>query len=171
MTQIQTNEAFHSRYCAVRSMRMALIFVAFCTLEVFLSWKTLGKSFSEYSIFEILRDIAVIGACVIFMLMYKCFWERFVIGLIIVRYVTGLVTGFAPHIIDPFSGLVRLGNLALWVLALIVSLSMLVQSAWNPPVESPVGDTMMAKRRFLILCAVIVAVSFLGALMYFVPLR
>ena len=149
----------------------SIIFVTFCALEVFLSWKVLGKGFQEYSLFDVLRDVAVIAACAKFLLMYRCLRERFVVGLVIFRFVVGLVSGFMLNLVNGVAGLVRAGDLALWVLALLVSLSMLIQSAWNPNVGSEDGSTMTVRRRLLILSAFIVTALLLGTLLYFVPQR
>jgi hypothetical protein len=47
----------------------------------------------------------------------------------IVRLATGLIAGLAPALLSPFAVFVREGSLVLWVLAAIISLSMLVSSA------------------------------------------
>jgi hypothetical protein len=171
MTYNQQNEEYHARNCAITNIRTSLIFVAFCAVEVFLSWRELGKVLPIYSQFNVLRDVFVIVACTQLLQMYRCFQERFVISLVILRYVIALVSAFMPTPMNRVADLVGIGDLTLWVLALIVSLSMLVQSARNPYVKPEHSDKTKVQWRLLILCAFIAASLLLGALMYFVPTR
>lgn len=106
------------------------------------------------------------------MRMFTCFWERFVIGVGILTFLHALIqgVGFGPTILTPTLYLLRQAFLALWVLAFLVSLSMLVRSAWNPNVEPDKGDTMTVKRhllRLLIFSGVIVITLLLAAFLYF----
>jgi hypothetical protein len=171
MIRDQSNEEFHARNCAIANSRTSIVFVAFCALEVYLSWRVLGKAFSPYNLVGVFRDIVMIMVCVKLLLIFRCFRERSVVGIVMLRYVISLASGFVPTLFNQAAGPIRSADLALWVLALIISLSMFVQSAQNPHIESQDGETTMIKRRFIILCAVIVAAAFLGALMYFVPFR
>jgi hypothetical protein len=61
--------------------------------------------------------------------VFRCLGERVVLSLGIVRFAFGLITRLAPGFINPIVIPVREGILALWVLASIISLSMLVSSA------------------------------------------
>src|SRR5260370_5304698 len=94
MARTRSDEEFHARHCAVRDVRSALVFVFFCALEVYLSWRALGKTVPRYGLLGILRDVAVIAACFKLLAMYRCFRERFVVGLIMLRFVIGLIFGF-----------------------------------------------------------------------------
>ena len=170
MTYNQQNEEYHTRNCAITNVRTSIIFVAFCAMEVFLSWRELGKVLPIYSQFNVLRDVFVIVACAQLLQMYRCFQERFVVSLVILRYMIALVSAFMPTLINRAAGFLGVVDLALWVLALIVSLSMLVQSARNPHVKLEEGQTMTLKRRLLVLCAVVLGALLLGAMLYFVPL-
>ena len=43
MSQDQSNDQLQTRLCAVRNTLTALFLIALCALEVYLSWKVLGK--------------------------------------------------------------------------------------------------------------------------------
>ena len=89
----QSKEEVHSRYCAIQNTRTVLVVIAFCALEVFLSWKGLGKNFPSYNLIVPLRDIAVLVACVRLIVIFTCVRERLVISVIMVRSLVGLVSG------------------------------------------------------------------------------
>jgi hypothetical protein len=128
MTQGQSNQEFHAQYCAVKNVRVALFLVAFFAWEVFLSWEVLDKAFSRSSLYDEFWRVVTIAACAKFLAMFRCFPERFVVGVVMLRLVIGLVCGFFPILINPVAGLVRSGNLGLDVFALITSLGMAVLS-------------------------------------------
>jgi len=68
----------------------------------------------------------------------------------------------------------ELGKLALSLLGLLVSLTMLVQAARTPKVEPNEEQTAIAKqtkRNSLILLAAALTILVLGALLYFLPFR
>ncbi len=128
MTQGRSNEEVHARYCAVRNVRIALLFVAFCTLQAFLWWRDLDKAFPQYGPYDLVWHVIAIAVIVKLFAAFACLRERFVLGLGIAVLVRGLVSGFKPSLIDPVAGMVRHAFLALWVVALLLSLSMLVSS-------------------------------------------
>ena len=132
MAENNWNEEYHARRCAVRNIPTALFFVMFCGLEVYLSWKILGRPFQAYNFFAVLRNVVVIAACAQSLMMFTCFRERLVVGTVLVRFAIGLVFGFVPLFVNPIAGLLRFGNLALWVFALLVSLSMLFSAIQRP---------------------------------------
>ncbi len=49
-----------------------------------------------------------------------------------IRFVTGWAIEFAPNLVEPVADLVRQCNLVLWILAFLISLTMLVSSLSNP---------------------------------------
>jgi hypothetical protein len=123
----------HARICAVRNVRIALFLVGFFTLEVFLSWRALGKPFLEHNLYDLLfRIVLLIVVFPLLLNLSRCVPERFVLGIVTVRFVTGWVIEFAPNLVDPVAGFVRQCNLVLWILALLTSLTMLVSSFSNP---------------------------------------
>jgi hypothetical protein len=169
MAHKQTKEEVHAHFCAVRNWRTALLFAACCALLVIVSWKTTGKAPSKHSYFDIPFNVLTILILGRWPVVFRCFRERFVLGLVLVSQVKWLVSWFVPTL--GVAVLARQMFRVLWVLAFLMSLSMLVQSARNPYVEPEEGDTMKVKRGMLIMGAVIVTALLLSALLYFVPLR
>jgi hypothetical protein len=123
----------HARVCALTNFRIAAFLVGFFALEAFQSWRALGKPFPEHNLYELLFRIVLITMVFpVFFRMTRCLPERFILGLITIRYVTGFIFEYAPNIANPIAGLVREGNLLLWVLALITSLGLLAASLTKP---------------------------------------
>jgi hypothetical protein len=89
LTQAQSGEEFHARECALRNVQGALIFVAFCALESFIVWREVDRAVRGNTLIDVLRDVAVITVCAKLLLMYKCFRERFVAAIVILRYAIG----------------------------------------------------------------------------------
>lgn len=126
----QTSVKVHSRYCANRNVWVAFAFVAFCLMEAILSWRSLGKEQSAQPVGIILLGHGVAIAVLAQLLaVFKCLRERIVLSLGIVRLAAGLFRGLAPGWVSPVAVTVRQGSLALWVLAGIISLTMLVSAA------------------------------------------
>jgi hypothetical protein len=136
---------------------------------MFVSWRDLHKAPQPRDFIQLPFAILLVAIYAKSLPIFKCFRERLVLGLAIASFVLAEVSEFAPAIVGPFAGLVKSGDLALTGLALLVSLSMLIQSARNPHVETGEGEMKMVGRNFLILCAVIIAVLLVGAMLYFVP--
>lgn len=119
----------HTRLCANRNIRVALIVVAFCGMEVALSWRSLGgnKPVEHDTSFFLGHVIAIAGLSVLFA-GFRCLRERLVLALAIIKFATGLVSGFAPALVSSTSSFVKRGDLMLWVIATGLSISMLVSS-------------------------------------------
>ena len=120
----------HSRICATKNARIATFLVGFFTLEVFLSWRELGKPFVEHSLYDLLFRV-VLWSTVLFPILFRisrCFPERFILGIFMIRIVTGWVFEYAPNAVEPVASLVRQCNLGLHILALLTSLGLLVTS-------------------------------------------
>lgn len=133
-TQSKPDYEAHARYCAVSNSRIAAYLVGFFTLEVFLSWRELGNPFVEHSLYDLLFRI-VLWSIVLFPVLFRisrCLPERFIIGIVMIRTVTGWVFEYAPNIVDAVAGRVRQCNLALYILALFTSLVLLVSSLSSP---------------------------------------
>ena len=114
------------------------------------------------------------GSLAKWLVNFTCFRERLVFVLVIVSIVTGEVYGFFPAIVGPYAHVMELGKLALSLLGLLVSLTMLVQSARSPNVGPSNTEASVAwkpKQNFLILLVVILTVLALGAMLYFLPFR
>lgn len=170
LSQGRSDEEIHAHYCANRKVGSALVVVAFCALEVFLSWRLLGREFSAYRVNGLLADLILIGVGVRLILIFRCLRERIVIGVAIVRGFVGLISMAIPNLLNPFAGTVRFGIVSLWVLAFLVGLSMLVDSVRAPKLNAEITETdIKAKQGLLLVVGVLVALFIIGALVYFFP--
>jgi len=172
VTHSQTSEQFHARLCAVGNRRTALLFATACAVLVIASWRTLAlyKAASRPDYFVIpfnLLTIFIFGRLIV---LFKCLRERFVFGLALIGQLRWLASWFAPALRNPAPWLRRL-EFVLWVLAFLMSLSMVVQAVRNPRIEAERSDGMALMRGGLILLAVVVTMLLLGALVYWLPLR
>ncbi len=133
----RTSDEDHAKVCAVRNERIAIFLLGFFALEVFLSWRSLGNPFGEHSLYDVLfRFVLMLVVFPFFLQVSKCLPERFILGIVAVRMVTGLFFEYAPNLGSPVAHLVRAGDLTLWVLALLISLALLVSSLARPKLSS-----------------------------------
>ena len=58
ITPSKPDDEVHARICAIKNARIAALLVGFFTLEVFLSWRELGRPFVEHSLYDLLFRIA-----------------------------------------------------------------------------------------------------------------
>ena len=132
--QSKPDREAHARICAIKNTRVAAFLVGFFTLEVFLSWRELGKPFVEDSLYDLLFRM-VLWSIVLFPVLFRvsrCLPERFILGIVMIRTVTGWVFEYAPNVVDAFASLVRQCNLVLYILGLLTSLGLLVSSFSSP---------------------------------------
>jgi hypothetical protein len=134
ITQSKPDDEVHARICAVKNARIAAFLVGFFTLEVFLSWRELGKPFVEHSLYDLLFRIVLLSILLFTVLfrISRCLPERFILGIFMITIVTGWVFEYAPNVVDPVAGLVRQCNLVLYILGLLTSLALLVSSLSGP---------------------------------------
>ena len=86
------------------------------------------------SFVELLFAILVVAILAKWLVAFTCFRERWVFCLVIVSLVTGEVARFVPSLFGKHAEMVKFGKLALSLLGLLVSLTMLVQSTLSPNV-------------------------------------
>jgi hypothetical protein len=133
ISQGEPDEEAHARICAVKNVRSAAFLVGFFALEVFLSWRALGKPFLEHSLYDLLFRIVLWFVLFPALLnISRCAPERFILSIVVIRFVSGWVIEFAPNLVGPVAGLIRQCNLVLWVLAFLTSLTLLVSSLSSP---------------------------------------
>src|SRR5260370_14015717 len=169
-----SDQEFHALYCPVKNTKSALFIVAYFSVATFADWKGLHKAPDHPSFVELLFAILVVAMLAKWLVAFTCFRERLVFGLVIVSLVRWEVEGLAPSVFSQHVAMVKFGELALSLLGLLVSLTMLVQSARTPRVGLSGGGTATLNQknnRPLILLAFIVTVLLLGAMLYFLPLR
>jgi hypothetical protein len=117
----------HSRFCASRNVKVALLYVAFCGVCVFLSWRPShalpvpdrGLPFGLLVAIVILAQVAF---------AVKCVRERVAVGAMMVSLASALVAEVAPGVVSPVAGLLRITDYLLWGLATVISVSMFVSS-------------------------------------------
>jgi len=76
----------------------------------------------------LLFAVVVVAMLAKWLVAFTCFRERLVFGLVIVSMVAAEVERFVPSIVSQHVETVKSGHLALSLLGLLVSLTMLVQS-------------------------------------------
>ena len=174
MRQNLLAQELHARYCPAKNTKSALFLVAYFSVAAFENWKGLQKAPEHLDLVSLSFVIIVLAMLAKSLVNFSCVRERLVFVLVIVSFVLGEVYGFFPAIVGPYAYMLKPGELTLSLLGVLVSLSMLVQSALSPRVEPTKEQTAIAKqmkRTFLILPAVILAILVLGALLYFLPFR
>jgi hypothetical protein len=134
ISQSKPDNEVHTRFCPTKNARIAAFLVGFFTLEAFLSWRELSKLFVEQSLYELLFRI-VLWSIVLFPALFRisaCLPERFILGIVVIKTVTGWVFDYRPSVVGPVAGLVRQCNFALYIIALLTSLALLVSSLSSP---------------------------------------
>jgi hypothetical protein len=133
LSRAPSDEKSHELICAGRNVRIALFLVGFFALQIFLSWRVLGRPFSEHSLYALLfRIFLSILVFPVLLDLFKCVPERFILAIVTIRIVTGWAVEFAPNSFQSAAGSIRQANLLLWVLAFLVSIAMLISSLSRP---------------------------------------
>lgn len=127
-----SDREIHALYCPVKNTKSAMFLVACFAIFSTVNWKNLHKVPERPDLIEILFALIVVVMLAKWMLNFTCFRERLVFGLVIVSMVVGEAGKIAPSAFNQHFETVRYGHLALSLLGLIVSLSMLIHSV-EPP--------------------------------------
>ncbi len=128
----------HATLCANRNSRIALIFVALSGMGVALSWRSLhNQDPVKIDMVFLLGHLIAIAVLIQLFVTLKCIRERLALGLATAKLSLGLFSGLVPSVVSPTSRLVKVGSLLLWVLAAILSISMLASSLQRQ--KSPVS--------------------------------
>jgi hypothetical protein len=171
MTRTQSNEEYHQQYCIVKNARSALVLVLCLALVVFASWRALRTPMQEVRVIELPLYVLVAAIFVKCLVIFRCFRERLIVGLAMVSLAIGGASGLFPVRVGPFADLIKYGKFGLWTVALLISLSALVDSARRPHVPGEGGVAVLSSRGLLVWGVVLATALLLGALMYFVPMR
>jgi hypothetical protein len=154
----------------VKNARVALVFAAFCVAETLTSWRGLGKIPVRHSLIELPVYLFIVVVYAKLIAVFRCYRERFIVGIAMASLAIGLVAAYAPSVVGPFAHSVGLGQFVLYSLALAISLSMVLEAVRSPRVQA--GNThVLVPPRLLALCALIITALLVGALWYFVPWR
>jgi hypothetical protein len=174
MRRSLSDQEIHVLCCPVKNSKSALFLVASFSVMVFVGWKGLHRAPEHKSIVDLLFYIVVATGLARLLVAFTCLRERLVISVVIASLLTGAVTGFVPSVFSQHVAMIKFGELALSLLGLLVSLTMLVQSARTPKVEPDELQTAMArqpKRHLFIVLAVVATMLLLGSLFYFLPFQ
>jgi hypothetical protein len=169
-----SGQEFHELYCPVKNTKSALFIVAYFSVAAFGNWKGLHKAPEHLDLVSLSFVIIVLALLAKSLVNFTCFRERLIFGLVIVSLVIGEVNGFVPSVFGQHTEMVQSGKLALPLLGLLVSLTMLVQATRSPNVGPSNAEASIAwqpKRNLPILLIVILTVLVLGAMLYFLPFR
>jgi hypothetical protein len=169
-----SDQEFHALYCPVKNTKSALFLVACFSLTAFVNWKGLHKAPGPPDFVVLVFAVVVVAMLAKWLVAFTCFRERLVFGLVIVSMVAAEVERFVPSIVSQHVETVKSGHLALSLLGLLVSLTMLVQSARSPNVGRSNAEASIARQpeqNLPILLVVILTVLALGTLLYLLPFR
>jgi hypothetical protein len=99
-------------------------------MELVLSWRSLDRNNPvEHDKLLFLGPVIAIAVLAMLFAEFRCIRERLVLALAMIRFATGLVSDLAPGLVNPTSKLVKGSYLLLWIIATILSISMLLSSA------------------------------------------
>jgi hypothetical protein len=103
---------------------------------------------------------------------FTCFRDRLVLGIPLVSLATSEICGSLPAIMAPYNPFVRKAKLALFLFALLLSSTMLIQSARAPKPQRDEPQASFARqvnKGILIAFAIVATILVLGSLLYFFP--
>lgn len=96
---------------------------------VFAGWKGLHEAPGHAGIINLLFYIVVAAGLARLLVVLTCLRERLVISVVMVNLLIGAAIGFMPSVFSPHAMVVKSGKLALALLGLLVSVTMLFQAA------------------------------------------
>lgn len=121
---------FHGLNCANRRPGTAWLFIAFCGVMTLACWRSLGKPRQPHpGAFFVFFQVYVLLFYAFLFAALKCVRERLVLGLAVVHSVGALSFELAPGLASFTAGIPNWVNLALWLTAFVVSLSMLASAS------------------------------------------
>jgi peptidoglycan/LPS O-acetylase OafA/YrhL len=124
----------HLRICANRRTKVSLLFVAFCVMETLLVWRPLvNNETADRGTVFVLGLVVTIAVLIQMLRLFRCRRERIVLGLAIASFGASLISAIAPSFMLKFEPLVTRADLVLWIIAVVLSLSMLVSSLSRKP--------------------------------------
>jgi len=129
-------EHSRSRWCANRFPATALAFVALSTLDVFYVCRSLGKELPHSDSHYLLGSFLFVFSLPPVYMSFECLRERLVLKVFIFTYGFGFLVRVWPALIGSAASLYRPACLAAYLVALLLSLSMLY-SAWRFQKQPP----------------------------------
>jgi hypothetical protein len=144
MTQELSDQESHALYCPIKNAKSALFVVASFSVISFASWRGLDKPLAHYRFGELLIVFFLVAMVAQLFVEFTCVRERLLLGIVIIGLLKMEVQGFAPSVFSKHVELVKSGELALALIGLFVSLTMLIQVARSPgagPTNARTGGT------------------------------
>jgi len=123
-----SDQEFHALYCPVENTKSALFLVACFSLTAFVNWKGFHKAPAPPDFVVLFFALVVVAMLAKWLVAFTCFSERLVFALVIVSMVAAEVERFVPSIVSQHVDTEKSGHLALSLLGLLISLTLLVQS-------------------------------------------
>ena len=118
----------HSRWCANRSVGVAVALVAFCAYELFVSWRPFVEEREVYWV-DIMAYVVVVSITAQVFIQFSCFRERLVVAITTLKLGVSLLARFVPNLLSPMGHhFLKQVGLAVWLVALATSVSMLYSS-------------------------------------------
>lgn len=109
----------------------ALLLIAFLLLEAILSWRAIGRE-ERPADDPILIAVLLLALPMLarLMVVFRCTRERIVLGLLMLRSALSLAAKMMPSLVADSFRVFSVVNLVLWILALLVSGTMLYSSLY-----------------------------------------
>ncbi len=169
LTRDQSDELYHRQYCTMSNTRVALTLTLSLVLVVFVSWIDVSKPVQRISLFNLVLLISVEIMLARGLAIFRCFRERLILGVIMTTLAISVVSELLHFRNESNAELINYSEFGLWVLALLLSLSALVNSVMRPNIPDAGGGRIITKAGLLVMTAIIIIALLVGMLMYFVP--
>ena len=129
MTKARTSGGHHE-YCLARRVGLSAAVFAFCAVELALSWKSrrIGYPWPSGTITLVLGHGITIAILVELTLVLKCFRERALLLMGLLRTLIGLLAGLMPGPYEPLMNIIKTGSHVLWTLCAAIAFSLVVSS-------------------------------------------
>lgn len=133
MKQKPSDQELHERFCPVKHLKSALFVFATFALTTFLNSRALARERERDDVVELVFAMILVAILIRSLLVFTCLRERLLLLIIIISVTAGNIESFVPSVFGDHAGLLKYAHLALSVLGLVISFTMLVQSCLNRP--------------------------------------
>jgi hypothetical protein len=133
LTRLPPSE-LHRRYCANRNVKAALFWTAANCWITYLIWRPLAAehptSQTDFDTFLLFRDLFFYSFASVFLVycavgVLRCLRERIVLGVWAISLGVGVLGRLMPDVVESATAEIKTVRLILWLLASLMSLSML----------------------------------------------
>jgi hypothetical protein len=112
----------HTRYCANRKIRTALVFLGLCLMITVSSWRPLVQRRADITLIWFVAEVAVVTILARLVTVLRCIRERMVLAIAIIQSLAAAAAAVAPTWIVPVA--IRRQSFASWIVASLISLTM-----------------------------------------------